>query len=132
MGRPRKKVAEAGDIVERLRIYQDYRQYIVLMDVADLIPFAALKSVDTIFSKLGLIIKRNFGYLGFSWGYGAIEEKREGEGVPVTSAPVSLNIYFQNPITEDFLRENAEHFEKILNYLRREWAIFKGDAEEEY
>jgi hypothetical protein len=134
MGRPRKDAlaTEGPGILTRLRIHQDYRQYIVIMDVADVIPFAAFRSVDTLFPKMGLIIKRQFGFLGFTWGYGAIKERRDGDSPPTLEAPVSLHIYFQMQINEDFLKESAEGFSKILNYIRREWAIYKGDIEEEY
>ena len=43
-----------------------------------------------------------------------------------------LHIYFQKPIDDKFLLENAEKFAKIVKYLRREWNIYKGSIEEEY
>lgn len=134
MGRPRKDAEQSEPgILDRLRIHQDYRQYIVIMDVADIIPFVAFSALETIFPKMGLVIKRNFGFIGFTWGYGAIKEYRPTElGMPIKEAPVSLHIYIPKEINEEFLKENAEGFGKILNYIKREWAIYRGDVVEEY
>ena len=137
-GRPPKKLIEhepikdIGEIFHRLRITQDYVQYICMIDVSDIVPYSAYRSLDSIFSKIPLIIKRQFGFLGYNWNYGAITEKRIGESIPIIEAPVFLHIYFQKPIDDKFLLENAEKFAKIVKYLRREWNIYKGSIEEEY
>ena len=125
-------ICEASPILKRLRIVQDYVQYIVLIDVSDIVPFTVYKLVETIFSKLGLVIRRQFGYLGYAWGYGAIKEVRDGESAPVMTAPTSLNIYFQEPIVEADLVGYAEKFETILRYLKREIGIYKGVIFEEF
>ena len=136
MGRPRKvplEVDESPEILKRLRIHQDYVQYIAIMDLSDIIPFTALKGVETVFSKIGLIIKRQFGFLGFSWGYGKlIEHRPDANSYATPEAPVSLHIYFQHPIDKDWMAENAERFQKIFNYIDREWKLYKGLIEEDY
>lgn len=125
MGRPRKDAAPA-DIADKLRIHQDYRQYIVIMDVSEIVPYSAFRALDQVFGKIGLVIKRQFGFLGYTWGYGTISEIREGNNTPIQSAPVSLHIYFQHEIDKEFLAESAEGFGKIYDYIRREWAIYSG------
>jgi hypothetical protein len=120
------------DVFKRLRINKDYGQSVVIINVADIVPYSAFMAVDQIFPKLGLMIKRQFGYLGYSWGYGAMHEIRYKDAYPVNDAPVSLHIYFQQDISESFLVENASKFQKIFNYLSREWMIYKGVIEEEF
>src|SRR5512142_3384669 len=101
-GRPRKnpetlvKLTDSPDVLKRLRIFKDYEVFIVIMDISDVVPFASFRSVDAIFAKIGLIIKRQFGYLGFTWGYGAMNETRHPDAMATVDAPVSLHIYFQH------------------------------------
>jgi hypothetical protein len=137
MGRPRKvqqvEVADKPSILSRLRIYKDYVQYIAILDLADVLPFTALKGVETVFPKIGLVIKRQFGFLGYSWGYGKLIEHRPNvDSYATLEAPVSLHIYFQHSIDDAWLSDNAERFQKILNYIRREWGLYKGSIEEDY
>lgn len=135
MARPKgstNKLNEESDIMDRIRVIQDYVQYIVIMDVSEFVPFSQFGRVDTIFPKMGLQIKRNFGYLGFSWGYGKMVETTYANALPTVEAPVSLNIYFQNPIDNAWLEENKARFQKIYNYIAQEWAIYKGTFVQEY
>lgn len=125
-------VVENSAILSRLRIIQQYVQYVALIDVADIVPFSLYGRVETIFPKLGLVVKRKFGFLGYNWGYGVIREVRHGETSAVLTAPVSLHIYFQKPIDEDFLIDNASKFGDIVIYLRREMEIYRGVVTEEF
>ena len=116
----------------RLRIHQDYTQYIVIIDVSDIVPFSMYRVVETVFPKLGLVIKRKFGFLGYKWGYGAITETRDGETAAVLTAPTGLSIYFQEPIDETFLAENASKFADIVAYLKREMDLYRGVTVEQF
>jgi hypothetical protein len=120
------------DVLKRLRIHQDYVQFVVIIDVSDIVPFYFYRNVEGIFPNIGLVIKRKFGYLGYSWGYGEVKELREGENAPILEAPVSLHIYFQDMINEDFLIANAVKFEDIVKYLKKEMDIYKGAVVEEF
>ena len=134
-GRPRKEEVaklEEIDILAKLRIHQDYHQNIVIMDMSDLIPYSAFGALDTIFSKIGLVIKRQFGYMGFNWGYGAMKEKRSSPGgYGVLESPVSLHIYFQREIDDEWVEKKKREFSLIYQYLSREWELYKGITPEE-
>ena len=123
---------EKPSIMSRLRIVQQYVQYIALIDVADIVPYSLYGRVEMIFPKLGLMVKRKFGFLGYNWGYGTIREVRDGETAAVLTAPVSLHIYFQHPIDESFLACTASKFEDIVVYLKKEMAIYRGSVIEEF
>jgi hypothetical protein len=119
-------------ILHRIKVFKSYQQFKVAIDISDFFPFSALRGADQLFPKLGLVIKRQFGYLGYEWGYGELQEVREGETAPVPTAPVSLTIYFPQEVTEAFLLDNVPKFEKILRYLVHEWNVFKGTIEEDW
>ena len=133
-GRPSKAAVaerEGLDILSKLRIYHDYRQHIVIMDVSSTVPYAAFGALDTIFPKIGLVIKRQFGYMGFCWGYGKMADTRvRPDAYNVLDAPVSLHIYFQNDIDDKFINDKKRKFEEIYQYLVREWQLYKGVAVE--
>jgi hypothetical protein len=118
--------SDVPGILEKLRIVHDYHQHIVIMDVSAFVPYSAFYALDTIFSKIGLVIKRQFGYLGFCWGYGEMVEKRYNGSYGILEAPVSLHIYFQREIDQDFLTKREAQFATIYDYVRHEWELFKG------
>ena len=100
------------------------------MDVSDIVPYSAKSYLDEIFAKMGLIIKRQFGYVGFSWGYGPLTRIIRDNAYPEESSNLSLCIYFQRPLEGSFLVDNAKRFDKILGYIKREWDIHQGMAAE--
>jgi hypothetical protein len=139
MGRPRKVSAEQivtaiaekpQGVMARLRVIQGYYEYTVLLDVADIIPYSSFKYLDHIFSKMGLIIKRQFGYLGFDWGYGAMIITPQDNAMPLIDSPICLKIKFQHEIDDAFIKTNELRFGKILDYIKREWEIYTGMAKE--
>jgi len=110
-----------------------YGQTIAQLDVSAVVPFSQFASVDMIFPKLGLMIRREFGaYLGYQWGYGAIRETPHPNALASKTADVNLQIIFQKSMTEAFLSENLDSFKRIYKYLQREMSIFTGALEEEY
>jgi hypothetical protein len=119
-----------------LRIIEDSRGthglFAVVMDVSDIVPYSEYRLMDTIFPKLGLVIKRQFGYIGFDWGYGRMTTVHHPDAYPEVTAPVGLNIHFQRELTDDFLKEHEKGFKRIYRYLERDWRIYKGIDEDDY
>ena len=125
--RVEKEIVEKPAILKRLSIFQDYLQWIVMIDISDVVSFEKFSTLDTIFNKMGLIIKRQFGYLGYYWGYGKVKYEPQLVNLPVTSATVSINIYFPKKIDENFLETNAKKFEKIYDYINKEYILYYGN-----
>ena len=133
-GRPKKEDAakataelEKLDVLGKIKVYHDYHQHIVIMDVSEFIPYSAFGALDTMFPRIGLIIKQQFGYLGFGWGYGDMKTTRSSEGAyGIMVAPVSLHIYFQHDFDDEYIKKREKQFANIYQYLVREWEMYKG------
>jgi hypothetical protein len=124
-------VVEIPEIMKRITIFKDYLQWVVMIDISDVVPFEKFGVLDTLYSKMGLIVKRQFGYLGYYWGYGKMEITPQVNALPLVTAKVSINIYFPRQITDEWVVANAKKFNKIFSYIQSEYEMYYGEYKPE-
>lgn len=117
---------EVPEILKRLCIIQNDKIYNLIMDLSDIISFSNFHTLDTVLSKVGLVIKNQFGYLGYQWGYGKVDRvfPLGMQGYSILEAKVSLSILFNKPIDNKFLIDNNKKLQKIYSYIETEYNLF--------
>ena len=118
------------EILGKVKICQDYLQWILMIDISNIVPFELFGELERIFPKVGLTIKRQFGFLGYYWGYGPVIYTTYPDRPATISSNISINIYFPSKIDDEWLITNIKKVNKIYNYIKNEYNMYFTPYEE--